>query len=287
MDGDRLSASRRGLLGAAAALFGALGAVLFLAPGWSAPRFPWKVSEFVVMTIGGWSLGTAGFAVVAARDGRWAVVHPCVVFLGAFSALELGVVLRYADLLRTDVVLTWPYLLALVAGLVAAGVTLAGAGHDLRPPPRGGPTPRWVRVLAVGFVALVTFLGAVAFWAPPFALDGRVFPEPMSPFTLRAFGVFYLALGVAGLWAARARGLDPVLAFMRAGLTLVVPILAAAIAYLDRFDLARHPVQSAYLAAYCVAAVGATAILLDARARGVRAPGAADDTEHPAGSPST
>jgi hypothetical protein len=43
-------------------------------------------------------------------------------------------------------------------------------------------------VLFVGFLALIAAI------APKCALDGDVFLEPLTPFTLRAFGAFYLAL---------------------------------------------------------------------------------------------
>ncbi len=51
--------------------FGALGVVLFVAPAWSAERFPWGVSDFVAMTIGGWCIGSAVLAWQAAHTWRW------------------------------------------------------------------------------------------------------------------------------------------------------------------------------------------------------------------------
>lgn len=57
-------ASARGLsswsrvITVAVALFsGVLGAILFVTPGWAAPRFAWNVSELVVMSIGAWFIG--------------------------------------------------------------------------------------------------------------------------------------------------------------------------------------------------------------------------------------
>ena len=74
-----------------------LGAVLFLAPTWSSGEFPWKVSPFVVMTIGGLCLGNAAFAWQSARLWRWSVVYPSLIYFRdkvvLHSPLALGYVL--------------------------------------------------------------------------------------------------------------------------------------------------------------------------------------------------
>ena len=85
-----------------------------------------------------------------------------------------------------------------------------------------------------------------------------VFPEPLSAFTVRAFGAFYLSLVISGLPLFWARSSAAVTAIFRGGLALSVLILAATLVYIDRFDFGAHPLQFLYVGAY----VGATAISL-------------------------
>jgi peptidoglycan/LPS O-acetylase OafA/YrhL len=253
----------RALLALAVVAYVATGIPLFFAPSWSSERFAWKVSPFVAMTAGAWCLGTAVFAAWAVLGRRWEPIRPCIAYVLSFGATQLAVALYESDLLRTDVALGWPYLAAL--GLSVAGGVLAvvdGRSHlgpDRRP---GGyrVTPLMRRADVV-FVAFVWFLAAVAFWAPARATNGAIFPEPLSLFSLRAFGVFYLSLGVAFAVLVADRRADAVLVGMWCGLALVVPILVATAVYADSFDLSEHPGQLAYPAAYVVALVGAVLIL--------------------------
>jgi hypothetical protein len=113
----------------------------------------------------------------------------------------------------------------------------------------------------VGFVVLVFLLAAVAFAAPPRATSGVIFPEPLSLFSLRAFGVFYLSLGVGMLVLIADRRADGFLVYMRAGFILVSLILVATAAYAGTFDLSAHPFQVVYPLAYVVAFVGAAGSL--------------------------
>lgn len=253
----------RALLALAVAAYVATGIPLFFAPSWSSERFAWKVSPFVAMTAGAWCLGTAVFAAWAVAGRRWQPIRPCILYVLSFGATQLGVALYESDLLRTDVALAWPYLTALGLSVVG-GVLAVIDGRDRLGPDRrhgGVRVPRVVRVLDVVFVAFVLFLAAVAFWAPARATNGAIFPEPLSLFSLRAFGVFYLSLGIGlGILVADRRA-DAVVVSMWCGLALVVPILVATIAYADSFDLSAHPGQLAYPTAYVVALVGAIAIL--------------------------
>jgi hypothetical protein len=120
------------------------------------------------------------------------------------------------------------------------------------------------RAVAV-FVAVVAFLGVFGLFATGFGASRRVFPEPLSPFTLRAFAVFYLSLAAGALTLLQVPALEPVLVYGRAGLGLIVPITAAALVYIGRFDFSAHPVQSAYIGAYVLVAVAVTAVLVRAR----------------------
>lgn len=260
MDDPELSTATRALLAATAVAYLVVGLPLFLAPSWASEHFAWTVSPFVAMTAGGWCLGTATFAVHALASRRWRAVRACVVYVLSFGLTEMGVVLYEAERLRTDEALTPPYLLALALSIVAGGVALWEGlrRRQLTPDRRGGLQLTGLqRALMVGFVALVLFLALVAFVAPARATNGSIFPQPLSLFSLRAFGVFYLSLGVAMLVLVGDRRADAFLVYMRAGLVLVVLILAATVVHAGSFDFADHPVQVVYPLAYLVALVGA------------------------------
>ena len=245
-----------------------VGLPLFVAPGWASQHFAWKVSPFVAMTAGAWCLGTAAFALSAVRRRVWTGARPGVVFTFAFGVTELAIALYNHDRLITDETLSGPYLIAMGLSVIAGGLALVEGRSHLVPDLRTGldltPTMRRLRV---GFVALLLFLAAIAFVAPVRATNGAVFPQPLSLFSLRAFGVFYLSLGVAMLAIIGDRHADAFLAFMQAGLVLVVPILLATAVYGGSFDLGEHPLQVVYPLAYVVALVGATGSLRWARGR--------------------
>jgi MFS family permease len=265
---DRLSGATRALTYVSAAAFVLMGIVLFVAPSWSAERFPWNVSPLVAMTIGGWCLGTAVAAWMAAGTWRWGFVYPLFVYLWSFAVLELAVVVWFGELVKLDVALAWPYIGTLALGLTAA---LSGVVDLVRLRPTsaavgGGPVPRWVRGLVVMFVLFAGFVAAFAA-ASSNGTQDRVFPEPLSPFTVRAFGAFYLSLVLAAIPLIRARTMAPVTAFLIAGLALVLPITAATLMYVDRFDFGRQPSQALYLGTYVVAGAAALSILLWDRAR--------------------
>ncbi len=270
--GARVTRPARLLLAVAAAAYVLTGVPLFVAPGWASEHFAWRVSPFVAMTAGAWCLGTAVFALYAATWTRWSAVRPCVLYTFSFGLSQLGVALYERELLRTGEVLTWPYLLALGVSVLAGGVALAQGRRHLGPDLGPGPAVTgFTRLLMVGFILLVFFLAAVAFAAPPRATRGVVFPEPLSLFSLRAFGVFYLSLGIGMVVLVADRHAEGFLLYMRAGLALVVPILIATAVHADSFDLGDHPFQLLYPFAYVVALVGAAGSLWSARRASVDA----------------
>jgi hypothetical protein len=264
---ETLSPTSRVLTYLAAGAFAALGLVLFLAPDWSAERFPWAVSSIVAMTAGAWCLGTALFAWLAARDWRWSVVYGCLMYVWAFGLLQLAVVLWHVDGLRLDVALAWPYLLTLGIAVAALVVGITDL-FRLRPAleRRGPRVPGWITAVVVAFVLFVAFLAIVAVAAPPGAMAGSVFPDRLTLFTLRAFGAFYLALGIGAAPLTRARGLAPIVALMWAGIGLIVPILVATAVFAERFNFERRPLGALYIGAYVAALIGAAAIIAYDRA---------------------
>jgi hypothetical protein len=148
----------RSLFALAAIAYLAAGIPLFFTPSWASDHFAWQVSPFVAMTAGAWCLGTAVWAGWAIFDHRgWAPIRPCVVYVLAFGTTELGVALYESDLLRTDVVLAWPYLAALGLSVVGGVLAVVDGGRHLGPDrrPGGVPVPRIMQQLDVVFVAFV------------------------------------------------------------------------------------------------------------------------------------
>jgi hypothetical protein len=121
--------------------YGLFGLFLFVAPSWSAPRFPWKVTAFMAMTMGGWCLGNAVMAGVAVRNWRWPAAQGLLAYLWTFGMGEVAVLVWFRHALRVGQVLTWPYLACLGLTLVAAAVGLKDL-LTLRPPSRAAEDPR-------------------------------------------------------------------------------------------------------------------------------------------------
>ena len=244
-----------------------VGAGMFTAPRWASEKFAWNVSAFVAMTIGAWCLGNAWVVRVAIGNWRWATSLGVLVYLWTFSVLEVVVLIWFRDRLRTDGFLAVAYLVMLGVGLLAAlrGASELATTRPFPPAEDGVAAGRAVRSAVVAFVCVVGFLGVFGLFATGFGASQRVFPEPLSPFSLRAFAVFYLALAVGALTLLRGPALEPILVYGRAGLGLIVPITAAAIVYIGRFDFSAHPVQSAYIGAYVLVAVAVLAVLASAQ----------------------
>jgi len=245
-----------------ALIFSGLG--LFLLPEYAADNFAWRVSPFLAMTIGGWSVGMGVMALDAARG--WtreglSRVYASVVAVWLFCVLELAVVVGFAAALRTDNLLTYPYLLALLLGVIS---TLLGAPVLWRRRPLlatlGDGKPAWLR-LTYALFAMVTLLLAVA----ALTLDvsnGRVVPEPLSPFSASAFAAFLVALAAGAAPMVVSHDAEPAAQYARAGIFPDVLALAAALAFTSSFDLAARPGGWLYISAYVLVAIVALAITL-------------------------
>jgi hypothetical protein len=241
------------LLYALAAAYGLLGAILFVAPHWASRHFAWQVSPFVAMTIGGWCLGTAFAGFVVARRADWPAMVCPIVYLGLFGVFETAVLVAFRDRLLLANPLAWLYVATLIG---TCGFAIAAAIEAMRRRPV--LVPRGPRLgapaigLAVGFIALVGFLGLYGLMATPGmpGLNAGIFPERMSPFSLRAFGAFYLALAIAVVPLLVARGIGNLVSHGFAMYSLLVFITAAAVAFIDRFDFAGRPTQIIYIGVY-------------------------------------
>jgi hypothetical protein len=246
-----LSRLARLLTAVTAVACGILGLLLYVAPAWAAPRFAWQVTELMVMSIGAWFLGNCLWAARIARDWRWARWSSGLIYLWAFGVLQTIVLVVYADKVVTNTPLALLYLAVIALMVVSAVVGVADVVR-LRPSAvdTGPPVPTWMRVAVAVFILFVGYLFVVAILRPSAAVGGRVFPEDMSPFTVRSFGVYFLALVLGAVVLVKRRTLPPLLSHVEGGIGITVPILAAALVYLDVFALDEHPGQWIYLGSY-------------------------------------
>jgi hypothetical protein len=257
-----------------------LGVLLFVAPGWAAPRFTWQVTELMVMSIGAWFLGNALWAARIAWDWRWARWSSSLVYLWSFGVLQLVVLVVYADKVVTDSALALFYLG--VIGLMALAAVV-GVVDVVRLRPSwvadGPRAPRWLRAAVLAFIVITGYLFVVAIWRPSAAVGQRVFPEDMSAFTVRSFGVYFLSLVLGAVVLAVRPSLPPTLAHIEGGIGITVPILAAALVYLSVFDFGAHPGQWIYLGSYiAVLLISVPTVLVYRRRRPSGAP--ADRSAH-------
>lgn len=249
-------------------LYLALGLVLFGGPEFAASTFPWSVSPFVAMTIGGWLLGNGVALWFASGPGPAPRVMPVLAYVAAFSAFELLVVIAFRGALKLDALLAIPYLVTLGVSLIATAfgmlelrtstAVVVAADEPL------APRVRW---LLLGLLAFVTALAVGGFLAGAGGLSttGQIFPDRLTLFTVRAFAAFYLALAV-GIGALLLRpGVASAFMLGIAGIALIIPILAAALLNIGAFDFVERPLGILYLAAYAVVLVPSVAFLVQHR----------------------
>jgi hypothetical protein len=242
--------------------FAALGVLLFVAPDWSAERFAWPVSPFLAMTIGGWCLGTAAFAFQTARVRRWTAIRATAAYLYLFSFFQAVVLVVHVDDLDFGQALAVPYVVSIAFGVIAA---VAGVAPLLREGRDASlaRAPSWLLGLVAAFSLVVAAL------ALPL-LDGYDNPASIWPGELglvgaRSFAAFFGALALSAVVLSVEGALRPTAVYAQAGIALTVPILAAAIVYLDQFDFRDHPGQYLYVGLYVVVPLAALGIIAVAR----------------------
>ncbi len=253
MEKTRLSTSFRVFTFAIATLYTVLGLLLFIFPKDMAPDFAWKVTPFMTITIGGWCLGNAWLAWLLGLRWKFSLVYPGLIYLSAFAICELLVLLWFRDRIVLDHAVAWLY----VVTLAANGVLVPWLVFEVwsrRPVLEGtGPGTGSLRqVGVVGFVAFVGFLGVYGLLAQPGdpGLNGGIFPEVLPPFTLRAFGAFYLSIMLGSLALIWDRRLALFLGHGLVSYGLIVFITAAAFIHIDLFDFGDRPGGAAYFAVY-------------------------------------
>ncbi|MFN8381633.1 MAG: hypothetical protein U0V02_06825 [Anaerolineales bacterium] len=248
-----LSNTSRLLTYACAVLYGVAGVLMYTMPEQIAPIFAWKVTGFMTMTIGGWCIGNAWLAYITARRWEWKLVYTSLIYLWLFGLGEITVLFSF----RSKLALAHPIaLLYLVALIVNAITSIFGIFDYLRLRPSNalsGPTiTKAQHILAIAFVLFVGFLGFYGITAKigDIGTNGGIFPEIMTLFTLRAFGVFYFSLALAVIPYLWDKNLNAILHHSIASYALVIFITIAAFIYIRLFDFAAHPGGSLYFIAY-------------------------------------
>jgi hypothetical protein len=248
-----LSNASRTLTYTCAVLYAILGAFLFFLPEQLAPDFAWTVTPFMTMTIGAWCLGNAWLAWITAHRWKWDLVFSALLYLWMFGLGELLVLFFFRGKLVLAHPIAWLYVIALVFNGMTA---LAGmvdwfrirATLDASGPMFG----RTQSVLVLVFIVFVGFLGLYGctqqVGAP--GTNGGIFPEVMSLFTLRSFGVFYLTLALGVVPYIWNKSLNAILHHSVASYGLVVIITLAAFVYLRLFDFTSKPGGLLYFGAY-------------------------------------
>lgn len=234
-------------------LYAILGAFLFFIPEQLAPVFAWKVTGFMTMTIGGWCLGNAWLSFHAARRWEWSKVYVALVYLWAFGISELLVLFLFRDKLVLGHPIALLYLITLITNAVAA---ITGIIDWFRIRPGHEPSGTRTNSLQLAglsiFILLVGFLGYYGCTAQigDVGTNGGIFPEVMSLFTLRSFGVFYISLILGPITLLWNRDLKPFLNYGFLAYGLIIFITVAAFAYIGLFDFAEKPGGLLYFGAY-------------------------------------
>jgi hypothetical protein len=253
-----LSNTSRFLTYSCAVLYGVAGALLFIFPETLAPVFAWKVTPFMVMTIGAWSLGNAWLAFINARRWNWSLNRTSLLYLWLFGIGELLVLFAFREKLILQHPIAWLYLVTLIVNTLTAFI---GATDYFRLRPanakNGDTLSSTQKIPAVLFVFFVGFLGAYGIVAQIGAVgtNGGIFPEIMSLFTLRSFGVFYFSLALAVIPFFWQIGHKTVLHHAFASYGLIVFITVAAFANLSLFNFSQHPGGLLYFGAYLIVGI--------------------------------
>jgi hypothetical protein len=255
---------------ATAAVYTLLGLPLFVAPNWAAENFLWKVTPFLVMTIGAWYLGAAFTAWRSARVWRWSLVQPAMIFLWCFGLLETILLVVFRGTLQLNQPLAWPYIVALVFGSISAIIGIVD-WITTRPTglQEGAPILLWQRFLFLLFVIFAGFISIPLLTGA--ARGGTIWPGELSPLSARGFGAFYFAItlaGLAGLFARYLPGVQFVMPYSIAGAVLLT---IPALVFIDRFDFQAQPGGLVYIGTYIAVIIVALPIYFGVGARRARA----------------
>lgn len=253
-----LSNTSRWLTYLLSVLYAILGFLLFFSSRQLAPVFAWKVTPFMTMTIGGWCLGNAWLVWITARRWQWSLVYSALIYLWLFGVGELLVLFNFRDKLVLAHPIAWLYLITLIVNALAAVI---GVVDWLRiRPSLATAKPGFSALQYVATVAFILFVGFLGFYgsfvqigAP--GTNGGIFPEVMSLFTLRSFGMFYLSLALAVIPYLWNQNVNAILHHAFAAYGLIIIITLAAFINIGLFDFGAKPGGLLYFAAYLVVGI--------------------------------
>jgi len=205
------------------------------------------------MTIGGWALGNAWLAWITARRWQWNLVFSALLYLWLFGLGELLVLFNFRSKLVLAHPIAWLYLITLIVNAIAAVI---GFMDWIRIRPSAVSTgPTFSRFQNISLIAFIIFVGLLGLYGSNAKIgapgtSGGIFPEVMSLFTLRSFGMFYLTLTLAVLPFLWNKNLNAILHHSIASYGLIVFITIAAFVYFCLFDFAARPGGALYFIAY-------------------------------------
>jgi hypothetical protein len=242
-----------------AGLYGVLGLFLYFFSETLAPLFAWNVTPSMAMTIGGWCMANAWLAFITARRSRWQLVYSALIYLWLFGIGQCIVLFAFRDKLNLEHPIAWLYLAAILVNGVSA---LIGVGDWLYTRPlhaldgaRLNPMHRFYAAMFAGLVGVLgIYAVSVKIGAP--GTNGGVFPEVMSLFTLRSFGVFYLSISLAALpFVFWEKSLNTVLHHAFASYALILFVSIAAFVNIELFDFVNKPGGLIYFGAYLIVGI--------------------------------
>jgi hypothetical protein len=254
-----LSKTSRFLTYLNAGLYLMLGALLFANPETFSPVFAWKVSTFMTMIIGGWCLGNAWLAFQVARRWDWTSIYASLIYFWAFGLGQLAVLIAFRGRVQTAHPIAWLYLAAIGLNTITAVVGII-EWTRVRPSLRPATveiSSLLIRIPLWGFVLFLYYAALYGLLIPAggFATNGEIFPEPLSAFTLRSFGVFFLSIALGATPFLRHRDRDALLSHGYCSFGSIVVITIGEFIHFRVFDLSAYPFQVVFLGAYLVVGI--------------------------------
>jgi hypothetical protein len=206
------------------------GTFLYLLPARAEPDYAWPIAPPVSAAFMGAGY-LAGFvaAALALRARYWRSVHSLVWPLATLSAGMLAATLIHADRFRWEHPPAWGW--TVVYAAIPPGAAFLWQRQARATAARPPPDARLglIRALSWPLGALFALLGAVLLVAPQTLVDD--WPWQLTPLLGRAFGSWYLLIGMLLLFAAAtgARPHELVIPYAVVGtwsvLVLLVPLL--------------------------------------------------------------
>lgn len=252
--------------------YGVIGAMMFVIPVWAAENFTWRVSPFAAMTIGGWCLGNAWAAAIVAQRRYWPVMLCPIIYLALFGLLQVAVLAAFRPLLQSGPLAALYIAMTFLTTLFGIAAFVEGVRRDDLWQP-ANPAIVTPAVWTIGImIALTAGLGLSGLIAIVSARDvySAIFPEPLLPLSLRAFGAFYLALAASAVPLVVTRSRQALRSYIFAIYPLLLLITVSAIVFIGQFDFSNEPGQIIYLGLYVIAA-GLSGFVLVIAGTGARA----------------